>query len=53
MHATLFDRPEGAWEEPARCAAPSGEEISAFAARFLAAEHAVELTVTPRIRTPR
>jgi zinc protease len=48
MHATLFDRPEGAWEEPTRCAARSADEIAAFAGRYLAAERAVELTVRPR-----
>jgi zinc protease len=47
MHATLFDRPEGAWEEPARCAARTAEEIAAYARDFLAAERAVELTVLP------
>ena len=53
MHATFFDRPEGAWEEPARCAARTSEEISGFAARHLTAERAVELTVTPRSNTTR
>ena len=48
MHATFFDRPEGAWEEPARCAARTAEEICGFAASYLGAERAVELTVTPR-----
>jgi predicted Zn-dependent peptidase len=48
MHATLFDRPDGAWEEPARYAARTGAELAEYAGRFLGVERAVELTVVPR-----
>ncbi len=50
MHTTLFDRPSAAWEEPSRYAARTGAELSEFAARFLGADQAVELTVNPRQR---
>jgi predicted Zn-dependent peptidase len=48
MHATLFDRPELAWEEAARYERCSGEAIQRFATANLGAEHTVELTVLPR-----
>jgi len=48
MHATLFDRPEGAWSEPARYGAAAAGDLARFAGDFLAAERAVELTVLPR-----
>jgi hypothetical protein len=52
MAATLFDRPEAAWEEPARYTARRAEELAAFASDFLGAERAVELTVVPRPVAP-
>ena len=48
MYATLFDRPELAWDEPARYAAVGVEEMAAFAEARLAPARAVELTVVPR-----
>jgi len=45
---TFFDRPETAWDEPARYGARSLDELAEFASRFLAAERGVELTVVPR-----
>ncbi|MCM2270537.1 MAG: insulinase family protein [Thermoanaerobaculia bacterium] len=48
MHATLFDRPERAWEEPSRYLRLTAAEMADFGREFLAAERAVELTVVPR-----
>jgi predicted Zn-dependent peptidase len=51
MHASLFDRPQEAWAEPARYAAVGGGDTADFGRRFLAAERGVELTVVPATRT--
>ncbi|KAB2962694.1 MAG: insulinase family protein [Thermoanaerobaculia bacterium] len=48
MYATLFDRPELAWSEPARYAAVGAEEMAAFAGARLGPGRAVELIVVPR-----
>ncbi|HSM13610.1 MAG TPA: hypothetical protein VLA66_06045, partial [Thermoanaerobaculia bacterium] len=47
-YTTLFDRPELAWEEPARYAALGGEDLAEFARERLGAERSVEMTVVPR-----
>jgi len=47
-YTTLFDRPELAWEEPARYAALGGEDLAEFARGRLGAERSVEMTVIPR-----
>jgi predicted Zn-dependent peptidase len=52
MHATFFDRPEGAWEEAGRYAALSAGELAEFAGSYLGAERGVELTVLPRSEAP-
>jgi zinc protease len=52
MHATFFDRPEGAWDEAGRYTALSSEDLAAFASSYLAAERGVELTVLPRTDVP-
>ncbi len=47
MYATLFDRPELAWDEAQRYLELAPDEIAAFARDRLGAERAVELTVLP------
>ncbi len=48
MHASLFDRPERAWEEPERYSSPTREDLSKFAEDYLSPAQGVELTVVPR-----
>jgi predicted Zn-dependent peptidase len=52
MFTTLFDRPEGAWEEAGRYAALSAADLAEFAGGFLADDQQVELTVVPHAETP-
>jgi predicted Zn-dependent peptidase len=48
MYATLFDRPELAWDEPGRYTAVTAEAMAAVAAERLGADRQVTLTVLPR-----
>jgi predicted Zn-dependent peptidase len=52
MYTTLFDRPELAWDEPARYAAVTAEQLAEVAAARLGPERAVALTVVPRSARP-
>jgi predicted Zn-dependent peptidase len=52
MYTTLFDRPELAWDEPARYAAVTAEQLAKVAAARLGPERAVALTVVPRRARP-
>jgi len=47
MYATLFGRPEAAWEEPRRYADRKAEELTSFAERYLGPSRGVTLTVVP------
>lgn len=47
MYATLFDHPDGAFEENARVAALSPADLAQFAEDHLKLDGAVELTVRP------
>jgi zinc protease len=51
MHTLLADRPQQAWEEPARYLRLAAEDAAAFARDFLGARSAVELTVVPRAKS--